>query len=148
MTQPAPRSRGRDALLWFVLVVVTFGGLTAFAFAAFANSPPVQVLVATSTASELAERHPDVRQSAVGAHMPDTARDVRFVWRQATGEAAGAWHGDFDPAAYAECPVVATPERPDFAARIVRVGEASFDAFECEDVVIARVGATTFAWSR
>jgi hypothetical protein len=148
MIQPAPRSRGRDVFLWFVLVVVTFGGLIAAAYLAFSNSPPVQVVVATSTAGELAEQHPAIRESPVGAQMPDTARDVRFVWRAATGEVAGAWHGDFDPAAYAECPVVPAPERPDYAERIVRVGEAAFDVFECEQLLIARVGATTFAWSR
>jgi hypothetical protein len=148
MTHPAPRSRGRDVVLWFVLVVVTFGGLLAAAYLAFASSPPVQVVVATSTAAELAEQHPDLLESAVGAEVPDTARDVRFVWREATGEVAGAWHGDFDPAAYADCPVVPAPERPDFAERIVRVGEATFDVFECEQLVIARVGSTTFAWSR
>ncbi|WP_308797196.1 hypothetical protein [Agromyces silvae] len=146
--QPAPRARGRDALLWFVLVVVTFGGLILAAYLAFANSPPVQVVVATSTAAELAERHPALLQTAVGAQMPDAARDVRFVWRESTGEVAGAWHGDFDPAAYAECPVVPAPERPAYAERIVRVGEAAFDAFECDQLLIARVGATTFAWSR
>ncbi|MDR5698457.1 hypothetical protein [Agromyces aerolatus] len=148
MTQTASRARGRDAFLWFLLVVVTFGGLIVLAYAAFASTPPTQVLVATSTAAELGERHPTIRQSLIAEQIPETARDVRIVWRPATDEFAGAWHGDFDPAAYADCPVVASPERPDFASRIVRVGEAAFEAFECEELVIARVGSTTFAWSR
>lgn len=148
MTQPASRARGRDALLWFVLVAGTVGGLIALAFAAFAAAPPIQVLVSTSTAAGLADEYPDVRESAVAGEIPETARDVRIIWRPSTDEFAGAWHGDFDPAAYADCPVVSSPERPDFAVQLVRVGEAAFDAFECEHLVIARVGATTFAWSR
>jgi hypothetical protein len=106
------------------------------------------VLVSTSTAAALVDEYPAVRESAVAGQIPETARDVRILWRPSTDEFAGAWHGDFDPAAYAECPVVPSPERPDFATRLVRVGEATFDAFECEHLVIARVGATTFAWSR
>lgn len=148
MNQSAPRARGRDVLLWFVLVVGTFGGLAVLAYAAFASAPPIQVLVSTSTAAALAEKYPAVSGSAVAGQIPETARDVRIVWRPGTDEFAGAWHGDFDPAAYADCPVVTSPERPAYAAQLVRVGEAAFEAFECEDLVIARVGATTFAWSR
>jgi hypothetical protein len=148
MNQPAPRARGRDVLLWFLLVVGTFGGLIALAYAAFNSAPPIQVLVSTSTAAALVDEYPAVRESAVAGQIPETARDVRILWRPSTDEFAGAWHGDFDPAAYAECPVVSSPERPDFATQLVRVGEAAFDAFECEQLVIARVGSTTFAWSR
>jgi len=148
MTQSAPRARGRDALVWFVIVVGVIGGLIALAYAAFASAPPIQVLVSTSTAARMLDEHPTIRGSVVASQLPETARDVRILWRPSTGEFVGAWHGDFDPAAYAECAVVNTPEPPSFGAPLVRVGGAPFDAFECDQLVIARVGATTFAWSR
>jgi hypothetical protein len=136
--------------MWFFIVVGSFGALIGLGFVAFTNAPPIQVLISSSTAAGLADEDAAVRESPVAVRIPEDARDVRILWRPSTDEFAGAWHGSFDPAALADCPVVQTPELPDVAERIVRIGSAatSFDAYECADVVIARVADTTYAWSR
>jgi hypothetical protein len=152
MPSPAATAstRARDVAMWFLIVVGTFAALIGLAYAAFTNAPPIQVLVSSSTAAGLAGEERTVRESPVATQIPEDARDIRILWRPSTGEFAGAWHGSFDPAVLADCPVVQTPQLPDVAERIVRIGSAatSFDAYECADVVIARVADTTYAWSR
>lgn len=144
------RTRARDLVMWLLIVVGSFGALIALGYTAFTNAPPIQVLVSSSTAAGLADEDSAVRESPVAAQIPEDARDVRILWRPSSDEFAGAWHGSFDPAGLADCPVVQTPPLPDVAERIVRIGSAatSFDAYECPDVVIARIADTTYAWSR
>jgi hypothetical protein len=148
MPQPATGARARDALTWFLIVVGSFVGLGALAFAAFASAPPIQVLISSSTVAGLADKERAVQESSIRTYVPEDGRDVRILWRPSTNEFAGAWHGKFDPTWYAECPVLPSPELPDFAARIVHVGDAPFDAYECSDVVVTRIGDTTYAWTR